>query len=292
MQDKVEVYRRHLSDTGHEDLVTDSWHVSVYRVGAKPSLEDLPYKLRLERGAFVEVIGGSELRALEPAIAGDHHTTVVVKDQARGRDPGRLCKVLAELAQSRGAALRPQEDGTLSLQTSEVEIQTKKPVLACGIWSRELLRPLGIDLPLVAERGYHLEFTEPEGALKNSIQDASAKIIISSMNGGVRVAGPAEFASVDAPPNYARAQALAPLAKRLLPSLKTDPARQWMGIRPSFTDNLPAVGPIPRFTNLIAAFGRCHSGLGMAPATGRIVAEHLRGKQTNRDLAMISANRF
>lgn len=300
MQDNVEAYRRHLVGTDHESLLTDSWHVSVYRAAAKPSLSDLPYRLRRERGAIVELIGGSELRALEPAIASDYHTAVVVKDQARARDPGRLCKVLAQLAQSRGAvfhraevaALRPQEDGTLSLQTAESEISTRKLVLACGIWSAELLRPLGVRLPLIAERGYHLEFTEPEVTLNNSIQDASAKIIISSMNGGVRVAGTAEFAHIDAPPNYARARALAPLAKRLLPALKTDPVRQWMGIRPSFPDNLPAVGPIPGFANLIAAFGHSHYGLGMAPATGRIVAEHLCGKRTNRDLSMISTGRF
>lgn len=300
MLENVEVYRRHLSGTGHENLLADSLHVSVYRGRARPTLEDLPYRLRTARGASVEIIGANDLRDLEPDLATDYHTAVLVKGQARARNPGGLCKLLAGQAQAHGAeirrievtALRPQEDGSLNLETTEGLIPTRKLVLAGGIWSSELLRPLGIRLPLMAERGYHLEFTEPQVALNNSIQDADAKIIISSMTGGVRVAGTAEFASLDAPPNYARAEALAPLAKRLLPGLNTQVKRRWMGIRPSFPDNLPAIGPIPGFHNLIAAFGHSHYGLGMAPATGRIVAETLAGEPANHDLSMISPGRF
>ncbi len=300
MLENVEIYRRYLSGTGHENLLAESMHVSVYRGDAKPALDDLPYRLRSARGAKVEIIGGKELRDLEPDLAPRYHTAALVKDQARARDPGKLCKVLAEQAQAQGAefrrievtALRPQEDGTQSLETKEGLLPTNKLVLAGGIWSAELLRPLGIRLPLMAERGYHLEFTEPGVILNNSIQDAGAKIIVSSMNGGIRVAGTAEFANIDAPPNYARAEALAPLAKRLLPGLNTGLKRQWMGIRPSFPDNLPVIGPVPGFHNLVAAFGHSHYGLGMAPGTGRIVAELLDGKQTNRDLSMVSTSRF
>ncbi|TQV75709.1 NAD(P)/FAD-dependent oxidoreductase [Denitrobaculum tricleocarpae] len=300
MLENLELYRRYLSGTGHENLLAESMHVSVYRGDTKPALEDLPYRLRSARGAKVEIIGGEELRDLEPDLAPGYHSAALVKDQARARDPGKLCKVLAAQAQTCGAAfrrcevtaLRPREDGTHNLETTEGLIPTRKLVLAVGIWSAELLRPLGIYLPLIAERGYHLEFTEPQVALNNSIQDAGAKIIVSSMNGGVRVAGTAEFASLDAPPNYARAQALEPLAKRLLPRLNTGAKRQWMGIRPSFPDNLPAIGPVPGFHNLIAAFGHSHYGLGMAPGTGRIIADCLEGKAANSDLSMISPARF
>lgn len=81
----------------------------------------------------------------------------------------------------------------------------------------KLLKPLGIRLPLIGERGYHLVFTNPEVTVSNSIADAGAKIILSQMDVGVRVAGTAEFADADVPPNYARARALEPLAKQLLP---------------------------------------------------------------------------
>lgn len=40
----------------------------------------------------------------------------------------------------------------------------------------------------------------------------------------------------------------------------------WMGVRPSFPDNLPAIGELAGLPGLFAAFGHSHYGLGMAPA--------------------------
>ena len=111
------------------------------------------------------------------------------------------------------------------------------------------------------------------------------------MNNGVRIAGTAEFADIDAPPNYARARVLGPIAKRLFPGLKMEGAREWMGIRPSFPDNVPAIGPVEGFPGVVAAFGHSHYGLGMAPGTGRIVADLLVARP-NEDLSALSPNRF
>lgn len=299
VQGNVEAYRHHLRGTGREDLLIDSWYVNVFR-GMPPSLDDLPWKLRLERGAPIEVIGGGELREIEPAISPEYSGAVLIREQARARDPGALCKVLAEKAVRHGAtlrreevrALRPEDDGTVSLLTGNGRIRAQKLVLCAGIWSGALLEPLGLRLPLMAERGYHLEFRDPGIRLKNSIQDMSAKIVLSSMADGVRCAGTAEFASADAPPNFARARVLESLSTRLLPGLDTDSKVEWMGVRPSFPDSLPAIGPMPGIPNLIAAFGHSHYGLGMAPATGRIVGEMLTGGRANIAAAASDPARF
>ena len=300
VQGNVETYRRFLKGTGQENLLADSWYVCVFRNGARPSLDDLAWTLRTDRGAPVEIVDGDALREIEPAISKDYAGAVLIKAQGRARDPGALCKALAKKAASLGArftkaevrALVPQGDGTVALQTEAAPIATRKLVLAAGIWSAELLAPLGLKLPLIAERGYHLEFQDPGIEINNSIQDMSAKIVISSMAAGVRCAGTAEFAAPDAPPNYARAKALEKLSKRLLPSLNTSPQQQWMGIRPSFPDSLPAIGALPGQPNLLAAFGHSHYGLGMAPGTGQLIGEMLRGETSNKDTAMIAPDRF
>ena len=300
MQGNIETYRRYLAGTGRDDLVVDSWYVYLFRGEQRASLDDLAFQLRIERGAPVEVAGAAELRSLEPAVAPDYHSAVLIKDQARVRSPGDLCKVLADRFVAQGGAfhrmeitaLRPKADGTVSLVTATGELATERLVLAAGIWSAELLRPLGVDLPLVAERGYHLEFGNPGVAVHNSLMDVSGKVVISSMNRGVRVAGTAEFAAVDAPPNFARARALAPLAQRVLPGLNTTDARPWMGIRPSFPDSLPAIGALPGLPNLVAAFGHSHYGLGMAPATGRLVVESVLGDVRNDVLPEVNPGRF
>lgn len=300
MQNNVDVYRRFLSGTGKEDLIADSWLVTIYRGDKKPDPDDIAWRLRTERGATVEFIGSDELRALEPAISHEYQSAVLLKDQARARSPGDLCAALAEKVVRQGTtilrrdvtALKPEEDGTVTLETDGDDLRTKKLVLCGGIWSAKLLEPLGVKLPLMAERGYHLQFADPGVTLNNSVQDMAGKVIISSMLGGIRTAGTAEFAAVDAPPNYARARVLKPLTTRVLPDLNTTDTSEWMGIRPSFPDNLPTIGAVPGFPNLVAAFGHSHYGLGMAPATGRIVADLVRNAPSNIQTAPYAVDRF
>ncbi len=300
MQNNVDVYRRYLADTGREDLITDSLLVAIFRGNARPSEDDVVWRLRVERGATVQFIGAGDLRDLEPAISDEYHSAAVIKDQARALSPGDLCTVLADKARRHGAefiraevvALKPEEDGTVTLTTKDGPIATKRLVLSGGIWSAKLLAPLGVTVPLMAERGYHLQFADPGVTLNNSVQDMAGKVIISSMTGGIRTAGTAEFADVDAPPNYARARALEPLTTRVLPGLNTANKSEWMGIRPSFPDNLPAIGVVPGHPNLLAAFGHSHYGLGMAPATGRVVADLVRNAPSNIDPTPYAVDRF
>ena len=300
VRDNVAAYRRHLSGTGHEDLLRDSLFVNVFRGTAKPSLDDLPWKLRIERGAPVEIVGQAELRALEPALSDDVHSAVIIRDQARAYAPGKIAKVLADKAQRQGAKLlrcdvrgvMPNGHDGVDLHTDNGTLAAGKLVLCGGVWSAELLKPLGIKLPLIAERGYHLEFTDPGVQVNNTILDVVGKFIVSTMEDGLRSAGTSEFANVTAPPNYRRAEILKPLTKRLLPGLNTGAARRWMGTRPSFPDNLPVIGEVPEFSNLFVAFGHSHYGLGMAPATGRIIAETIVQATTNADRSRIGIQRF
>jgi len=65
-----------------------------------------------------------------------------------------------------------------------------------------------------------------------------------------------------------------------------------MGARPSFPDSLPCLGEIPGLNGVIAAFGHSHYGLGMAPATGRIIADCVTGRTPNADMAAYAIGRF
>ena len=82
------------------------------------------------------------------------------------------------------------------------------------------------------------------------------------------------------------------MSKRLVPRLNTEKSRRWVGARPSFPDNLPVIGELPGFKGLYGAFGHSHYGLGMAPATGRIVAEAILGVPSNVDRSSVSVQRF
>lgn len=295
----VDLYRQHLKGTGAEGLLSDSFYVHAFRDPSGADVTKLAWRMREERGVPFQKVSRGELQEIEPEISPDYQAAILIRDQARATDPGALGRTLAEKAVRMGARIRRAEthrlqrgnDGWL-LDTSDGPIEARTLVIAAGAWSARLLAPLGLSLPLEAERGYHLMFANPGIDVRNSVMDVEGKFVASSMLEGLRCAGTAEFAGLDAPPNYRRAQVFGNLAKRLFPRLNISDLTPWMGTRPSFPDSLPAIGEVPGETGLFVAFGHCHYGFGMAPNTGRIVAGLISGEPLNIDLSPYSIGRF
>ena len=296
----VDLYRQMLDGTSQEHLIVDSMYVHVFRNPAGADLKKLAWKLRKERGVPLELAGPDQLREIEPALSTDFKAAVLMKGQARASDPGGVGRALAEKAKRMGAVfhrvgvsrIQPDPKGGWTIHTYDGELEAEKLVIAAGAWSARLLAPLGYKLPLEAERGYHLVFKDPGITLNNSIMDADAKFVASSMAAGVRCAGTAEFAGLDAPPDYRRARIFIRLARNLLPDINTDDRIEWMGNRPSFPDSLPCLGKIPGQEGLFCAFGHSHYGFGMAPNTGRVVAEVIAGALPNIDMEPYRVDRF
>lgn len=118
------------------------------------------------------------------------------------------------------------------------------------------------------------------------------KFVTSSMSKGLRTAGTAEFAGLDASINHKRLDGLVKLARALLPDLNDKQTSTWSGQRPSLPDSLPCISEIKGLPGLIAAFGDSHYGLMMAPKTGQFVADVITGARNNTDLSPFSATRF
>ena len=300
MRGNIQLYRHHLSGTGQESLIRDSHMVAAYRHPEQINLHDLSGELRAKVGAETEQIDAHALRQLEPALSHEYKAAVLVKNQSRTVSPARLATTLIEKAQNNGAQLliasvnklKPASNGEWQLETSVGVLSAPAVVMAAGAWSPTLLEPLGLKVPLACERGYHLEFANPGVTLNNSILDMTLKFVTSSMEGGIRSAGTAEFDQLNYAPNYSRAEMLKPMTKSMLPDLNTDSTSQWMGIRPSFPDSLPCIDVMPDHRNLFLAFGHNHYGLGMAPQTGQFVANLITGSDSEIDMKPYSATRF
>ena len=296
----VDIYRHHLSGTGGEDLVRDSVYVHVYRKAEDADLSQLGWRLRRERQVPIELVKGEALREVEPALSPKFEAAVLIKQQGRAMDPGKIGKVLAEKAQSMGVLFRrcsverlmPTALGSWDIQTDDGIIGAEKVVLAMGAWSGKLMSDLGVKVALEAERGYHLVFKNPGITLNNAIMNVESKFVVSSMNAGVRCAGTAEFAGVDAKPDYRRAQVFAKLAKEMFPKLNVGDTEEWMGPRPSSPDSVPFLGEVPGCPNLIAAFGHGHTGMTMAPKTGEVIASLIAGENTGVDMNAYRIDRF
>lgn len=297
----VELFRQLLGRRrGAERLIRDSSYIFIYRSPEEIDLQDLDWRLRIERGADIVQLDRSELEALEPEISPRYQAAVEIRQQGRTVNPGRLGKTLAEMVLDQGGRisrcevhrLRSAAAGDTVLETSVGEVRAPQLIICAGAWSGELARQLGCHIPLVPDRGYHLSIENPGVSLNNSISVAQYRFALSSMEMGLRCAGTSELGGLHAPPNYRRSRMLASLAQQVLPRLQIDRTSEWMGQRPSLPDSVPMIARLPGYAHVYIACGHGHLGLTGAPMTGRIMASLVSREPLNVDINPYRADRF
>lgn len=196
--------------------------------------------------------------------------------------------------QTRVDSLRHAGGRISALETTSGEQRADQIVIAAGHLSGRLLKPLGVRVPIVAERGYHIEMQHDEISFDMPIGAYERGFYMTPMTSGLRLAGTSEFSSADhdEPPNWARADILERHVRELLPGVTKAETGRWMGHRPTLPDFLPALGPVPGFDNLHAAFGHHHLGLTLSAISGEILAELLSGATPPIELSAFSLARF
>lgn len=296
----LDIYRELLKGTGEENLIKDCSYLYVSRKEWGINLNGLEWKLRKERGVPFEQITGDAAREIEPDLSSDIKSAALIKNQGRTLNPGRLGKVLAAKAISLGVCfikaevkkIIPLDGGGYDVSTDQQKQTADTVVLTAGVWSAKLLEALGVHVPLEAERGYHLLFKDPGISLTHSVLDTDNKFVSSSMEMGLRSAGTAEFAGIDASPDYRRAYIFKDHAKSLFPKLNMDTIDEWMGRRPSSPDSVPYIGEVTGYPRLFYGFGHGHLGLTGAPMTGRMITALVANEPLNIDMSPYRLDRF
>lgn len=204
----------------------------------------------------------------------------------------------AALAADGGAIRHGQAEG-IALEGDQAVVRlgaetlrADQIVLCAGAASAELLQPMGARIPLIAERGYHIQSPTsrwPQDMPPVAFEDRS--MIVTRFAGGLRAASFVEFAARAAPPDPTKWAKLRSHVAEL--GLPFDlPGKPWMGARPTLPDYLPAIGRSARARNLLYAFGHQHLGLTLAAVTGELVAALATGKPSPIDLAPFDPARF
>jgi D-amino-acid dehydrogenase len=252
-------------------------------------------------GIPVEVLEPRELSELEPALR-NVEAAILYPDACHVSDPALLAADLLRLALGRGAvrvaakavAVEPGSDAVhIRTDGAAKDVTADRVLISAGIWSRELARQLGDSIPLDTERGYNATYAKGTLGLNRPIMFEGEGFVTTPLDTGDRVGGAVEFAGTQAPPNHERTSAMLARLKRFLPDLDADqPARRWMGFRPSIPDSLPVIGPAGRDRRIVYAFGHGHYGLTQAAITARLVAELIEDRPPSLDLTPFSARRF
>ena len=168
-------------------------------------------------------------------------------------------------------------------------------VLVCaGAGSATLLRASEGVVPLIAERGYHLDAPTPTGYATDGLPPVAFEdrsVIVTRFASTLRIAGFTEFARLESQPDPRKWQRLAHHARELGLPIGPD-ARRWIGARPTLPDYLPAVGRSRAASNLMYAFGHQHLGVTLAAITGELIAAMASGTDPAVDVRPLDLGRF
>lgn len=200
---------------------------------------------------------------------------------------------LGGLQQCVAAMAVTMADGRAAVVTAEGETLTADAiVVAAGVESAKLIEPLGDKVPIIAERGYHIQASGadwPADLPPVVLEDRS--MIVTRFRSGLRAASFVEFGRSQSPPDPRKWDRLRMHVRELgLPFV--EPVSQWMGCRPTLPDYLPAIGRSRHAPNLFYAFGHQHLGLTLAAVTGEAVAALATGGAPEINLAPFRLERF
>ena len=273
-------------------------YVSVHPHAAQGS--QIAQFMREAAGVSMVLLGEHEIREAEPALAPIFKSGMLLPDNGRCKDPHQLVRIIAGEAERNGASIVRGKVTGFETNAGRVtglvlggEVRpVERVVIAAGAASGRLSAGLGTPLPVEAERGYHITIADPGVMPRLPVTNYDAKFVCSPMNMGLRLAGTAEFAGMDAPPNWRRAELLEAQARRMFPGVRLEQVTRWMGRRPSLPDGLPVLGVAPKCTNAYFAFGNSHFGMTAGPVMGKVIAGIVAGRKPEIDITPFSPSRF
>lgn len=280
-------WQRLVRDIAAEDLLRTDGHYIVWETAESARKGRASWAATDTGTATFHDVTEDERRQLE-AI-----TRVPVKGAIRFENTGqitdnrRLLEKLEKTFTTRGGAIiyseitkvsdGAQPDATLA---DGRRLTADRIVVAAGVWSKDLLTPLGLKVPIIAERGYHIQSPVhkwPQGLPPVVFEDRS--MIVTGFEGGLRAASFVELGHVSQPPDRSKWARLRRHVSELgLPFANLSSADEWYGARPTLPDYLPAIGQASPGGHLWYAFGHQHLGLTLAAITGEMTADMLSGK--------------
>jgi D-amino-acid dehydrogenase len=252
-------------------------------------------------GGSAQWLDVEELRDRVPSLSADLIGGLEFTDDAH-ITPGDFVRGLAADAARRGAAIKTHTEvlgiewsrrGLVCVHTTRGDFTADEVVLAAGAWTPELIRGLGLRVPVEAAKGYSITVERPAGHPDLPLQLVEGKIFVTPMGSQLRFGGTLELAGCDLRVNQRRVDAIARTVRRDLPGIPRTPTIEiWRGLRPLTPDDLPILGRPAGTSGLILATGHGMSGISQGPISGELIAQLVSGETPEIDLAPFSPDRF
>ncbi len=291
-----------------EQVADVEWEAKGGLVVATGDPEPLEKFARTQREAGVDarVISPAEAFELEPLLTRAVTTGVYYPDDAQVQ-PVLLATALLAAVRARGGvvragvtaiAVRRKAGRVTGVETDAGVIECDAVVNACGPWAGAFGAEAGGPIEILPRRGMILVTAPLPECVRRKVYDAdyvgavgsgdaelqTSTVVESTRAGTVLIGSSRERIGFDDAVKVHVLRELARKAVGIFPFLADVPVmRTYGGFRPYAPDHLPVIGPDPRVPGLWHATGHEGAGIGLAPATGRLLTELFIGVPPHLD---------
>ncbi|MEW4487615.1 FAD-dependent oxidoreductase [Thalassoglobus sp. JC818] len=254
-----------------------------------------------EFGLSAKAFPGEDLNELEPALKPGLGGGWLYECDAHIH-PSQLMAAWRACLDRQGVEIREQTEvlnlnrtrsAITEIETTSGKIKVDQLIVALGAWTPQLMKQLGLSLPIQPGKGYSLTMPRPENCPRYPMIFEEHRVAITPLTNAYRIGSTMQFAGYDTSLPPSRLNLLLEGAKEYLHTPTAEPVQeQWYGWRPMSADGVPMIGQVPKFDNTWVASGHSMLGVSMAPATGKLMAELVTRAPTHVDTAPYRLNRF
>jgi glycine/D-amino acid oxidase-like deaminating enzyme len=250
----------------------------------------------VDPGVLGVALDADGVRELEPEISPEIVAGAYFPQDMQVQ-PARAAVAMLAAARELGAAVRLRTP-----VTDLAELKADAIVNATGAWAGGFGAA-----PVEPRRGFILVTEAMPARIRHKVYSADYLENVASGDAGLQTstvvegtpAGPVligatrERVGFDSAPNSRAVRRLAEGAVALFPFLAgVRIIRSYHGFRPFSPDHLPVIGPDPHIPGLWHAHGHEGAGIGLAPATGELIAALLTRTPTALDASAFRPDRF
>ncbi|MES2944277.1 MAG: D-amino acid dehydrogenase [Pseudomonadota bacterium] len=261
-----------------------------------------------DAGVNFREMGAAEVRQIEPAINTDTEFLggIHLPDDgvANCRQFALLLKAEAQRLGVRFefnrsvAQIERAQAGSILIAGETTPRQFERVVLCAGLASAELLKPLGLKIPMAAVYGYSISapIREPLNAPRSALMDERYKVAISRLGNRVRVAGSAEIGGSLDKKSAASIQTLYKVLHDWFPGAAQHSntgasVQEWKGARPMLPDGPPIIGD-SGLRGLWVNTGHGSSGWALSCGSARVLTDLIGGRSADIDMDGLGIGRL
>lgn len=177
--------------------------------------------------------------------------------------------------------------------TSQGIILCDKVVVASGVKSKDIAHKLGVRLPLLGFKQYSAIANIPEDkTLSHTIVDDKTKTFVSPLRNKYLISGLSDFGYDVEAIDDDRVQYLIRGTKTKIGEFDTSRMDVWASMKALSADDVPIIGPLPKYENIYVNTGHGNKGLTLALGSGKLMSEIIDSRARKEVEEDFSLDRF